>query len=353
MFIKNSAGLVAIAALVGSVFVACSSTNVVTTPGGDSGTEAGTAGNPGSPGTVTRDASLDRNIDLGDSSVADAAVADDDTIGNACATDAECEKAGTDDKFCSNGGFTSGTLAPTPVCAGLCRFDTTKPNEIQDCDKARGLCLQAQGNQGVCLPACEWEEGGAVMGCTGKNRCEVYGSGKTAAGKAVGVGICLGGCTADADCTAGDKCQIATGLCVKPANHKPSYDDIAKVGTVCPARNAAGEPVTTTNCYCQAPATGAGQCVRACVTGTATGAGSCPAGSLCSADLAKSDSRGTLFATQVAGIQGTCRKTCAADADCNAGGANPAAGWCDVNNVLVTGAVTGICSPGPKPAGGG
>jgi len=356
MFKKSAAGVVAIAALVGSGF-ACSSPPVNSEGDGGAVTDASTV----RPDTGRPDRGLPPEEDTGTGNPdGGSSVLDDDTVGNTCTNDADCEKnaatGGEEDKFCSNGGFTSGSLAPTPVCAGICRFDTTRPTAIQDCDKARGLCLQASGAQGVCLPACEWEEGSPVQGCQGNNKCEVYGFGKNAqTNKAIGVGICLGGCTSDAQCnlTPGEKCQVASGLCVKAADHK-AVQDTTPPGTAC-----SGRTNPTPACLCAAPASGPGICIRACVTGAngnvGTNPGQCPTGTICTADLPKTTSAGALFTAQPDGIQGTCRKTCTPDAAgdtlCAGGTAN--AGYCDTNDVSVAGAITGVCAPGPKPAAGG
>ncbi|GAC1560438.1 MAG: hypothetical protein NVS3B10_18720 [Polyangiales bacterium] len=296
--------------------MACSSSGGGgTTPAGDTGTGGGggdggvgtdTGGNPGTD-TGPRADSGSREVSVLDTGPAgDGSVAAENTTGNKCAANAECDPLGTGDDKCSNGLFKSGTLYPTPVCIGV-TCDPGAGTTIMACDNNKGVCLST-GSGGICLPVCGFDNSTAApTGCQGKDGCNVYGWGKDAtSGKLNGVGYCFGGCSADADCTGGDKCQKESGLCVKaPIAYTKA------VGDAC-LNTDAGK-----TCEClYSNKTNKGYCSQACQVGTA---GVCGTGYSCSALLPKVDTSGAaLFSKSPAGISGYCMKNCATDADCTA-----------------------------------
>jgi hypothetical protein len=122
-----------------------------------------------------------------------------------------------------------------------------------------------------------------------------------------GLGSCGGGCVADADCTAGQKCQTEDGICVQ---------------TLVVYSKAFGASCTSSSeCRCER-GSGTGYCTKACITGGAA----CPSGYTCDPRLPKTDSTGTLFTSVPTGLAGDCLKNCANDGDCTAFG-----GHCETN----------------------
>jgi hypothetical protein len=154
---------------------------------------------------------------------------------------------------------------------------------------------------GTCLPLCGFRaDGSAPSGCVGKDVCNALGYDGTQT-PPVGVGFCLGGCTQDTDCVAGEKCDLTTADCVK---------------TVTPPTRAIGAACTSTDnppaCNCLYDQTsGMGFCTDACTVGGTQ----CPAGWFCEAQepttlTGANDASVAGFTTQNAGLGGSCVPSC-------------------------------------------
>jgi hypothetical protein len=310
MKFKGLASFVAVAVWVSAVANGCSSptsgttTNNRTTPATSS--DAGKKTSGGSDGSGDPGSGNSGSNSGSDSGSTTA----DGTVGNACTTDTQCDVTGRKVNKCTSDAFPAGTLMPSPVCIGT-SCDPGDGTTILACDNGKGACLAVR-NGGICVQACTFaSDGAAPQGCTGKNACNVLGYGANQQGALEGVGFCLGGCAADADCTGGDKCDLLTGLCLKTVTPPTK-----KVGDACTAQDTA--------CNCLAGASNAGYCSQFCKVGGNT----CTTGFVCSAELPKtSGDGGVLFTQQPTGIAGTCLKTCATDADCTALGAK-----CNLND---------------------
>ena len=245
-------------------------------------------------------------IDTAVAADSDGGPAPENTVGNTCTTDLECDPLGTRANRCTaTSPFTKGTLEPTPVCIGL-SCDPGTGTTVVTCDNSRGVCLSTgTPGSGVCLPGCTFDNSTAApVGCQGLDACNVYAFGTPAGGTLVGVGFCFGGCAADADCTGGDKCQVESGLCVKtPVTYAKA------VGDACTTADTG----VATGCECLASATTTnGYCSTFCRVGDTT----CGAFGtyVCSAALPSTD-----FTSTPVGMAGNCLKTCATAADCTGG----------------------------------
>jgi len=244
------------------------------------------------------------------------------TTGKECSTTTDCEVEGTENgNICSKGAFGSkggNDVFGTPVCIGACT-PNENPTQVADllCDGETGVCLGDSGN-GLCYPACQYDSTSVAAGCAGNNKCAAaYFLNKTDGTGAAILGICYGACTADADCkgSAGQKCQVELGVCVKEAEYKT----FAKaVGDGC--NGAASEQ----ECNC-ATVRGEGKdkdkgyCTSTCITGAAGDAacGALKTGWKCSAGLPKEDDDGNpMFSAQPDDVLGVCAKSCEDDADC-------------------------------------
>ena len=307
-------GVFAALTMVGSA--ACSSSS--TDPGGT----VKDTGGPGSDGGGTDTAVKPTDGGGGDTNKPDVKPVDStgtdgavstshgETTGKPCTDDTACDTTGDGVNACSNALFSLGTLYPTPVCVGK-ECDPGDGTTIMSCDVAAGVCLSTSSG-GICLPACGFgaTDGAAPKGCQGKDVCNVLGWGKDAAGVLQGVGYCFGGCTADGDCTKGDKCQKESGLCVKAP-----VTFVKTLGTACTDADAK----SPAKCEClYLTSTKKGYCSTFCKVGDATTA--CPTSYTCSPGLPTTDSKdgSALFSKDPAGMAGNCLKNCTADADCTA-----------------------------------
>jgi hypothetical protein len=300
-------GVFAALTMVGSA--ACSSSGDSGTAGKDAaGTDTLVIGGDTKPveggGTDTKTGTDVKPVD---GSKTDADTPTDMTTGKPCTDDATCDVTGAGINSCGNA-FAIGTIYPDPVCLGR-GCDIGDGTSIMGCDHDLGVCLD-DGASGICLGACAFgADGGALTTpCVGKDACNVLGWGKDASGKLQGVGYCFGGCTADADCKAGNKCQKESGLCVK---------------TVLTYTKAVGDPCTDADakspakCEClYLTTTKKGYCSSFCKVGDATT--SCPTGFTCSPGLPTKDSTdgSALFSKDPTGIGANCLKNCTTDADC-------------------------------------
>jgi hypothetical protein len=309
-----------------AVTYGCSSSTTTTTPSSNNNNTTGTAGDAGKkPGSGNGTGTGTGGGNGGGPSTGDdggtpaPTAGADNTVGTACTADSTCDVTGQKITMCSSDAFTAGTLMPSPVCIGV-TCDPGDGTQIMGCDNDHGVCLKtAKG--GLCLPACSFaNDGKAPQGCNGKDACNVMGFGQDQTGAIGGIGFCLGGCAADADCTAGNKCDTISGLCLKTVTAPTK-----KTGDACVAQD------TGCNCYA-GNTTQKGYCTQFCRVGGTT----CGTGFVCSAQLPKtSGDGGALFSQQPTDIAGSCLKTCTTDADCTALSAK-----CDLTDVG-----GGVCVP--------
>jgi hypothetical protein len=272
--------------------------------------------------------------DAGGRGRADAGPPTDKTVGLECKTNDDCDVTKTKKSACGNA--SENTIDPTPVCVGTCTLGDGK--SIVACDSGLGVCVGdvARGPTGQCIQFCEWDGDKLKSGCTGKNVCNVYGWGRDPKTKApIGVGYCQGGCTADADCTKGNRCQKELGACVAGL-----IAFTKSIGDACDrAKDGTSLAKKTGGCPCVAErASGLGYCSTVCKTADPKAA--CPTGYTCDPGLPARDKEGPLFSAVAAGLFGSCFKNCAADGDC--AGLNS---YCD--DTSATGQK--ICTPGKKP----
>ncbi|MCA9589845.1 MAG: hypothetical protein KC657_31290 [Myxococcales bacterium] len=242
------------------------------------------------------DAGDDAPVDAGDDgTISVDAGPTDETVGNVCAADVDCEKVAPVDKICTKNGFAVGSINPTPVCIGVsCTiFD---PNLVNLCDGAKGVCVLG----GVCMPQCTFDATKMTSACAGKNMCNVHKIRGGGPAPFYGVGYCYRGCRADLDCP-GESCQVETGECVvtKKVFTKALGDTCtaADDGVACKCRSLAEAGANQ----------GKGYCTTFCAMGEA-----CPMGYQCSAELPLN------FGGEPKGLAGNCLKTCVGDADCTA-----------------------------------
>lgn len=240
------------------------------------------------------------------------------TTGKACTSDGDCDVKADGVNLCSNDAFSPNDYWPTPICVGNSCTPATDPTKLAFCDGNTGVCLPQTGGKGVCFPTCTFspDSGAAPSGCVGKDTCRFTGYGPDPADpagkKLIGYGICFGGCSADADCPTGNKCQVETGLC-----KAKTVAYALKPGAPCVAADASSTPPKC-NCIYDASSggSGTGYCVTSCVVGGSAG---CDTGYTCSPGLPTVDSAGgALFSKDPAGMYGKCLKTCATDSDCTA-----------------------------------
>ena len=159
----------------------------------------------------------------------------DGTTGKACASDTDCHPPGGPGvNKCTSGGIFGSAggndLYPTAVCLDIQNCDPGTDGNLHFCDgpdapTSPGVCLSTGSpGKGICLPQCSFKpDGSAVTGCQGKDSCFVAGfeADPNNANAAIGIGYCFGGCTADADCATGQKCQTDSGLCLKTLDDRP------------------------------------------------------------------------------------------------------------------------------------
>ena len=296
---KSVFGVLAALAMVSGSVVACSSS---TESSGGTVTDAGK--DTGKPVDSGKDTGTPKPVDGGPT---DSGVCENKTTGKACTDDATCDTpCETGAAFCSPTGFTSGSLYPTPTCFSA-DCDPGDGTKIVGCDGDTGVCLST-GSGGICLPACSFDDSAtAPTGCIGKNKCNPYGWGTDSTTmKTVGVGYCFGGCTADADCPAGNKCQKEDGLCIKaPVTYTKTP------GTAC--TDADAKAPAKCNCL-YTTAAKAGYCANSCYFGETT----CDAGFACDTNLPKTKIMpdDVVFTSAPKGMAGYCLKKCTTDADC-------------------------------------
>ncbi|MBI2392853.1 MAG: hypothetical protein HYV09_24930 [Deltaproteobacteria bacterium] len=230
-------------------------------------------------------------------------------VGTACTTSAACDPTGAGVGICSSQFAPPDTLDPSPSCMALaCEGGSADVGKSCGLGGA-GLCIPG-GAKGHCLDKCTFGSTGAASGCLGKTGCRPW-SWTRVGGGVTGTGYCSAGCGADADCSAGQKCQTESGYCVATVTTYPKA-----VGATCTA---------SSECACRINAlSGLGYCVKACKTGDATAG--CPTGFTCDPGLPATDTGGALFSGVPSGLLGICWKNCTTDAECT-----PLGGHCESN----------------------
>ena len=285
-----------------------STSSVDSTTPVDSGTDSGTVDTSTVDTTVVAETMVDAE------KAGDAYPAAKIPVGKSCKVDAECDVAFEGIGLCSNALYAPDPTDPNPVCVARgCKIGSG--GTVERCGIGGvGVCTSG-GPINTCLPACTFgtSDGAAPVGCLGKNACSFFGV-TTSGGVKGGIGYCLGGCSADSDCTGGGLCQVEEGTCV------------AKVISYAKAPGAAC--TSSTECACRIDiATSKGFCTRFCTVGSSTAI--CPSGMACDANLPSAT-----FTKTPAGIAGECRPKCTSDASCA-----PYGGRCDLS---VEG---GVCRP--------
>jgi hypothetical protein len=239
----------------------------------------------------------------------------DNTVGNTCKADSDCQPAGGPGLAVCSSSLGSGGLFPTPVCV----IPTCNPGTdgfAHFCDGpdqpgSPGFCLAVgTAGQGFCLPSCvAFSDGTSPQGCSGKNYCVVAAfATDTTTNQPVGLGYCFGGCTADADCPTGNHCQTNEGICL-PTVTAPTK----AIGQACTsADNSTATAPAACDCLLNSN-TNNGYCSQSCVVGSTTNP--CPAGYLCDSFLPTQlvDSTGATFpgfTTQNPSLLGTCAAIC-------------------------------------------
>ncbi|HVH46074.1 MAG TPA: hypothetical protein VM925_27180 [Labilithrix sp.] len=247
---------------------------------------------------------------------------EEETVGKACKTTADCnvENALNDNK-CSKGLFKDGDIFGTPYCISAC----TLPAKVETgddflCDGQAGVCYaDGPGEDGTCYGMCAYNSTTVTAPCAGTNKCVPYQFLGDGANLSI-LGICYAACTKDADCTgtAGQKCEVETGICVTtPTTYAKS------VGEAC-TRKTTGTP----DCNCvtvggQGANKDKGICTSVCVTGAAGDAAcnSKETGWKCTTLLPAKDSKGNaLFTDEPDDVYGQCALPCTVDGDCTAYG---------------------------------
>lgn len=222
-------------------------------------------------------------------------------VGKACSSKTDCDPTGAGSGDCSNALTPPDFVDPSPTCVALeCEASA---GIGKSCGAAgAGICVSG-GALGYCMSRCSFGASGSATGCVGKTSCTVVAWARSG-GSITGSGFCRGGCTADSDCSGGQKCQKETGSCVA------TLTVYAKtLGASCSSG---------ADCDCMYNgATSSGYCTRYCRTGDAAAA--CPTGFSCDPGLPNSDTMGTLFSSSPTGLNGRCLKNCSVDGDCPTG----------------------------------
>jgi hypothetical protein len=251
---------------------------------------------------------------------ADGVTCYDGTVGKTCTTDADCDVTGQGLAACTvTAGFTLGPLWPTPVCilktCDPAPAGDTSGQFIHNCDgddqdpSAHAVCVPTttptQSGKGVCYPMCQYQDDGQKpQGCQGKDVCNPFAFGESNSGP-TGIGICFGGCTADADCPNNSKCQVDQAICVKTAAVRTK-----NVGDPCTQADSDNK---VCNCVLNNQSQN-GYCTKACISGTGS-ALACPNNYACDVSAFKSlgaDGGSPGFTKQNDGLLGTCFESCSA-----------------------------------------
>jgi hypothetical protein len=237
-----------------------------------------------------------------------------------------------------------------PVECDPCGGMTPCDNLIHGCDgpdgspSTPGICLPNTPvptvGKGTCWPACSFAaDGNPPTGCIGKDACNVAAF-NVSGSSPVGVGLCLGGCTADVDCAGGEKCDPLTGFCMKTLT-----PPIMNLGDGCTMAEAQASPPPC-DCIYNAQS-GLGFCTKFCTVPAPGGANPCPTGWLCETEEPTSimgTSSGTVagFTTPNVGLAGFCVPSCQVDG----GASGTDSGVCPPNTTCQSGFAGGAgCLP--------
>jgi hypothetical protein len=281
----------------------------------------------------------------------DASIPADRTTGKSCLNDNDCDLTGNGIAHCTATGlFVVGALNPSPICM---QFDSSgadvcdpgpldasgKQLNVMPCDGDTGLCTKSGSSTAVCDARCELDDTGKwIQPCLGRNACTYSAVATDATGRHVMFGTCMGGCSADADCPSGSRCDATEKICVSvkcttDANCTSRWSG-APAAWRCETSSGyckflyAKKPgdlcdptVPLQDCACYAsPSATQGVCATLCKTGAAA---DCAAGLVCDPVLAATDGAGApIYAasfTLPAGLSGWCLPPCASDAECKAG----------------------------------
>lgn len=294
-------------ALFFALLVGCSSSNEEAAPA------------DASVDTIVADTRVTDTAKPSDTAVMDTAPVTSGTTGKACTTLDDCDITGDGINVCSADWFAAGPLYPNPVCFQK-ECTPGETGKLASCDQNKGWCQSYSSGSTRCYPKCSFEvdKDTPITGCIGKNACDWIGWTTDDAGKSRGAGICFGGCTADADCPTGNKCQVEEGLCV---NAKSYWTATKKVGDLCDAKDrATATTKAACNCYFNSKV-GKGYCVQFCKMGDSPS--TCPTGFSCDAQLPVAGAK-VNFTAAGKGVAGACLKNCDTDAECE-----PLGGFCD------------------------
>lgn len=230
----------------------------------------------------------------------------DGTVGKACSSDNDCHSAnGPNVARCSSSVFAPQAFYPNPVCILPTCSPLSDASGLHFCDgpddpSSPGICVTGGASGGICLPKCNYDKSGsAPTGCQGHDVCFAY-----PAAAENGVGYCWAGCTQDADCANGQKCQTDRGWCVQG---------------VLPPTKSVGDACTESDtsagvCNCLYGSNKTGYCSSTCIVGGAP----CPTGFVCDS----LETRINGYATPNVGMGGYCAKACVADAGATCPGAS-------------------------------
>lgn len=257
-------------------------------------------------------------------------LANDETTGLPCTSDAICRNPnGPGKNVCSNG-FTVSfygaqvQLWATPVCVlppsplGNC-FPGADATDIHFCDgpndpSSPGICIGLDPTDpltGLCVPKCTFAaDGGVATGCVGHNACG-YLTDLLSVSKQtpVGIGYCKSACVTNADCAdllSDYECQTDEGNCTLVATQRTKT-----IGESCSTAGAVNDETLGT-CLCANGSAGSGFCTQQCVVGGPA----CPANWVCESGEPNSldFGSGTPFPVSKAtpGLIGNCVPSCTA-----------------------------------------
>jgi hypothetical protein len=145
----------------------------------------------------------------------------------------------------------------------------------------------------------------------GKDVCNVFAF--TESSPPTGLGYCLGGCTADSDCSgaggAAEKCDTTSGLCLTTVTAPTK-----KLGAACTSADL-GSSTTPAACNCFVGSSGNGFCSTFCTVGGSE----CPAQWFCETEepimvTGANDASVPGFSTPNQGLAGLCVPSCGEDA---------------------------------------
>ncbi len=222
----------------------------------------------------------------------------DGTVGKACSSDGDCASPnGPNIARCSSSVFAPQDFYPTPVCVLPSCSPVSDSSGLHFCDgpdtpTSPGICVTNGSTGGICVPKCNYDKSGsAPTGCQAHDSCFAFVSAAES-----GVGYCWAGCTQDADCKNGQKCQTDRGWCVQG---------------VLPPTKAIGAACTQSDtnagvCNCLYGTNKTGYCSSVCTIGGSQ----CPNGYVCDS----LEERLYGYTTPNTGMGGYCAVGCSSDA---------------------------------------